>query len=97
MGWNQISGKVSRKRVSRYDGVPLSGSALYCVLLHISPALYDVDISRKFNFKIPNSFANIATAMSGMCIVFNYENICKKSSVASTCALQTKKIQYIDV
>ena len=44
---------------------------LYYVLLHISPALYVVLFSLKFHIKIPNSFANIAPAMSGMCILFN--------------------------
>ena len=42
----------------------------------------------KISYQNPNSFANITPAMSGMCMLFNYEN---KSRVKSTCALPRKK------
>ena len=46
--------------------------------LRLHTHLHVLLISLKFHTKIPNSFANIAPAMSEMCVHFNYENIIKE-------------------
>ena len=54
----------------------------YCIFrqLYMLSSFHLYVVIVKFHFKIPNSFDNIAPAMSGMCIVFNYENIFKKKA-----------------
>ena len=77
MGWNQISGKVSRKRVSRYDGVPVSGSALYSEIIfgstkYISIRLqpcFKVSFEALSEFILRLSLRNLVNNPSVLCIV----------------------------